>query len=321
MPYTAKANNAGPPVCDQTAEFLFKACKTDLDEEFSVAAANCVNESATAKQKQTCIDAATAARNEGRDECGGQKEARLDLCDLIGQERYAPDFDPANFDPDFSSPNTYFPLNVHDVWVYEAADEMVTVEVLDQTKLIEGVTCRVVNDVVTSAGKLDEDTDDWFAQTWDGTIWYCGEKSAQFESFDGDDPALPELVGVNGSFKAGRDNAQPGTLIEGNPQVGDAFRQEVLYGEAEDAAGVLSINYSFGKHPELDQLVPKNLAKALCHKDCLVTREFSPLNPGASELKYYSPGIGLFLEVAAANAEVLKLVACKVNSVVCVLPP
>lgn len=49
--------------------------------------------------------------------------------------------------------------------------------VLSKTKLIEGVTCIVVNDKVSENGFLVEDTDDWFAQARDGDVY--GETSSR----------------------------------------------------------------------------------------------------------------------------------------------
>jgi hypothetical protein len=36
---------------------------------------------------------------------------------------------------------------------------------------------------------------------------------------------------------------------------------------------------------------------ATCTKTCLVTHDFSALEPGVTESKYYAPGIGLILEL------------------------
>ena len=83
------------------------------------------------------------------------------------------------------------------------ANEFTTVQVLNSTKLIAGVTCIVVRDQVFEDGDLVEDTDDWFAQAKDGNVWYCGEEAKDFESFKGDEPRKPELVSIDGSFKAG----------------------------------------------------------------------------------------------------------------------
>ena len=157
------------------------------------------------------------------------------------------------------------------------------VTVTDKTKLIEGVTCRVVNDLVMEDGEPIEDTDDWYAQDLEGNVWYCGEIARNFETFEGDDPEEAELVDVEGSWKAGRDGAKPGILFRANPQVGDVYRQEMALGDAEDAAEVV------------DLAGTAESPVAACAGDCLVTREFTPIEPDSEELKYYAPGIGMIL--------------------------
>jgi hypothetical protein len=177
-------------------------------------------------------------------------------------------------------------------WVLEGGDEVITDTVTDETKLIEGVTCRVVRDVVEEDGVLIELTDDWYAQDLAGNVWYCGELARNFESFEGDAPEDPELVDIEGSFKVGRDGAKPGILMLANPQVGVAYRQEVALGDAEDVAEVTSITGT--------EAVPA----ASCDGDCVVTRDFTPLEPGGDEMKYYAPGVGLILEVDAEGNRV-----------------
>jgi hypothetical protein len=57
--------------------------------------------------------------------------------------------------------------------------------------------------------------------------------------------------------------------------------------------------------------VPPELAELFCDGDCLVTREFNLIEPGAEAFKYYAPGVGLFLEVE--GRDVVELVACNVD--------
>jgi hypothetical protein len=96
--------------------------------------------------------------------------------------------------------------------------------------------------------------------------------------------------------------------------VGATYRQEWAPGDAEDMATVLSTTYGWGNDPDLDHLVPQELAEDLCNDDCLVTREFTPISPGGSERKYYAPGIGLFLEVNLEDGEIVELTGCNFDS-------
>ncbi len=283
--------------CTRTAHSAHKACRAEVKDDFWIAMGNCINIS-DAEERQECEADAYEERKEGYESCKEQFEARLEVCDLIGEERYDPDFDPANFvHPDeigdTIEPNPYFPLVPGAQWVYEGGGERITDTVTDETKLIEGVTCRVVRDVVEEIeengkrdGVLIELTDDWYAQDIWGNVWYCGEIAQEFETFEGDDPEEPELVDIEGSWKTGRDGAKPGILMLADPQVGDAYREEVSLGDAEDVAEVISISGTTE--------VPA--PSASCENECLVTLNFTAIEPDVIEIKYYKPGVGLILE-------------------------
>ena len=272
---TAPAGGDGH-FCSVTASAQFDACGKEVKDDFLVAKAKCINVSDTAKRNE-CFVEAKAQRREGRQLCGKQRAARKDLCAALGEDRYDPDFDPADFDSDFTNltqPNPYRPLGIGNQWQYAGGDETVVIDVLDKTKLIDGVTCIVVQDAVEKDGELIEDTFDWFAQAKNGDVYYCGEEVKDFESFEGDDPREPELVSTDGSFKVGRDGDKAGILFLGTPTVGTVYRQEFSAGNAEDAARVLSTTYRF------NQFVPQALAERFCLAgNCVVTSEFSPMSP------------------------------------------
>jgi len=293
-----------------------KACANEVMDDYWIALANCTNVS-NADERTLCQEEARDEWQEARVECAEQLDARLELCEALGEQRYDPDFEPDDFETDFTNLNPYFPLAPGNRWVYEAEDEMIVVEVLDKTKWIEGVTCIVVNDLVSEAGGGGgapiEDTDDWYGQAENGDVYYCGEISRDYETFDGDDPEEPELVEIEGSWKTGRERAKPGILMFASPAVGTVYRQEMSLGNAEDAAEVLSNGYGYGSDPDLDQLVPEDLAELLCDDDCVVTRDFTPIEPDTEERKYYAPGIGLFLEVNLEEGTTTRLVDCNLG--------
>lgn len=91
-------------------------------------------------------------------------------------------------------------------------------------------------------------------------------------------------------------------------------------GNAEDVTEILTTTYSFGKFPQLDQLVPRRLAQLLCSGDCVVTKNYSLLEPGIFARKYYAPGIGVFLEVEPDTRTVVQLVKCNFDSRCAMLP-
>jgi hypothetical protein len=278
-------------------------------------------------ERVDCFREARASRAESRQFCREQREWRREACKSLGEDRYDPDFDPVSFETDFTNlqhPNAYFPLAVGNQWEFKGGNELNTIEVLNETKLIAGVTCVVVNDQVFQDGDLVEDTDDWFAQAVDENVWYCGEEVKDFESFDGDNPRLPELVSIDGSFKADTDGAKPGIIFRASPVVGEAYLEEFSLGNAEDVTEILSTTYSFGNEPELDAFVPQALAELLCADDCVVTKNYSLLEPGIVARKYYAPNVGFFLEIDPDSGGITQLVSCSltpVNPVCSLLPP
>ena len=193
--------------------------------------------------------------------------------------RYAPRLDPAGFSATITNP--YLPLRPGNRWVYEGRTEdgfeRKVVEVTDETRPVMGVTCVVVKDTVTLDGQVSEDTVDWFAQDRAGTVWNFGEATRKRAAGGSFSPA--------GSWEAGVKGAQPGVAMAADPRPGSPYRQEYLPGEAEDMARVLAVHEAlrvpFGSYVQV-----------------VVTRDWSPLEPGVAEHKHYAPGIGLIREEA-----------------------
>jgi len=224
-----------------------------------------------------------------------QYHARMDLSEVLDEWRYDPEIDPDNFLTPAeiaANPNPWCPLVPGTTLRYEAetedGKETITVTVTEDTREILGVTCIVVRDVVRLEGELIEDTHDWYAQDRDGNVWYFGEIAVNYE--DG------EISDVEGSWESGEDGAKPGILIKANPEAGDAHRQEMLLGEAEDAAEVVA----------LDQTVT---VPAGTFNGCVQAGEFTPIEPDAYEYKYSAPGVGTVLEVDTESGERVELVA------------
>ena len=321
---TANPQRENRAYCSQTSAALFAACKHELQDDFQVARAVCIN-TLDPIEREACAEDSHEALAEGAQECAEVRDAREDVCDLVGQARYEPDFDPADYDDPRqpTNPNPYQPLAVGNHWVVSDGDEQVDIEVLDKVKLIEGVLCLVVSDIVSENGAPLEITDDWFAQRKDGGVAYCGEQTAEYETFPGDDPQEAELTSTDGAFKHGRDGSKAGLLFMGTPRVGDSYRQEWSPSNAEDTATVLSTSYGYGQNAALDAAVPQALAQLLCSaNDCVVTAEFSALSPGGLEHKYYARGIGFFLATNPnrPGSSVEQLVGCNFDARCASLP-
>ncbi len=310
------SSSAGPPVCSRTALLQYAACLHEIRDDAFVGKAICLQESER-RERRECVREARAERSEATTLCRSQWRARLDVCDLVGEGRYDPEFEPEDFITNFDNPsrqNPYFPIATGFFWEFETEDESNRVVVTEKTKLIDDVTCVVVNDLVTKEDG-GEDTDDWFALHRDGSLYYCGEAVEDFEFFEGDQPMEAELIAIDGSFKADRDGDAPGILVPADPRPGMTYRQEWSASNAEDLATVITTTYRYGENPELDEFMDPALAEHLCSAgDCLVTRDFTPLEPDGFEYKFYAKHLGPFFEIKPEDGETNRLVACNVDA-------
>jgi hypothetical protein len=190
--------------------------------------------------------------------------------------------DPAKFTTNIDNP--YWPMKPGSRWVYAENDstgkkEKAVVTVTNKTKKIaNGVTARVIQDVVSENGVPVEITDDWYAQDDKGNIWYLGESVRNYEK--------GKLVDRAGSFEAGVDGAQPGIAMPANPVPGLSYRQEYYKGQAEDKGAVITVGR------EQVQVPFGHFAK-----DVLMTRDLVPTEPKVQELKFYAPGVGPLLSL------------------------
>ena len=194
------------------------------------------------------------------------------------------ELDPAEFTADIDHP--YWPMTPGTQWEYRELDgsggelRVVVTATIETREIANGVVARVVRDTVYRGDEIVEDTFDWYAQHEDGTVWYLGEDTAEFE--DG------EIASTEGSFEAGVDGAQPGVLLPGDPQPGQSYRQEYLEGEAEDVGEVLRV----GERAE---------APFGAFEDVLVTRDTNALEPDVVEYKFYARDVGPLLALDVAG--------------------
>jgi hypothetical protein len=124
-------------------------------------------------------------------------------------------------------------------------------------------------------GESAEDTRDWYVQDGEGNVWYLGEEVKNIEN--------GRLSDTEGSWEAGVDGALPGIVMWADPQPGEPYRQEYYPGEAEDMAQVLEGGLQLS-------------TEAGSFSGALLTKEWTPLEPGVTEQKYYAPGVGLIRE-------------------------
>jgi len=151
--------------------------------------------------------------------------------------------------------------------------DTLTITVLDETKVVDGVKTRVVEERETKHGRLDEVSRNYFAfDKATGDIYYFGE---DVDTYD----AKGNIAGHEGSWLSGVNGARFGLMMPGKPIVGDRYYQEMAPSLAMDRAEVVAL----GK---------KVKVPAGTFKNCLKTKESSDLEAGVED-KLYAPGVGL----------------------------
>jgi hypothetical protein len=177
--------------------------------------------------------------------------------------------------------NKWFPLRPGMQYIYEGVTiedgeripHRLVLTVTDFTKEIGGVRNVVMWDRDFAAGVLEEAELAFFAQDDDGKLWHFGEYPEVYEN--GKRVEAPSWIhGIQG--------AAAGITVKPDAKLGDSsFAQG--WGPAvawSDRARV----YRSGQ---------KTCVKAGCYNNVLIMDEFSFDEPGAHQLKYYAPGVGL----------------------------
>ena len=181
-----------------------------------------------------------------------------------------------HFVPEITNPYLNFAIGrtFHYRSETEAGTEINTVLITGDKKMIEGVSTTVVHDQVRLNGDLTEDTFDWIAQDDEGNVWYFGEDTKEYEN--------GQVVTTAGSWEAGV-NGEPGILMLAEPEVGQRYKQEDSPDNAEDMAKIVSlcapVEVEYGDF------------------DCaLLTAEWSLVESGPRDAKYYVRDVGMVLE-------------------------
>jgi hypothetical protein len=149
---------------------------------------------------------------------------------------------------------------------------------LNETKIINGVETRVVEEKETEGGNLVEVSRNYFAICGPtNNAIYFGEDVDMYE--DG------KLIDHEGAWLSGENGSKAGVIMPGKVEVGLKYYQEIAPGIAEDRAEIVSVNDTLetpaGKFNQV-----------------LKTEETNPLKPGEKEFKFYAPGIGLIQDEA-----------------------
>jgi hypothetical protein len=194
----------------------------------------------------------------------GSKKLDLDVCD------------PSAGGFSTVSTNPWFPMGVGQQWTYEGEEDGVPVSllitVLDETRLIAGVTTRVIEEREWEDDELLEVSWNYYAAAGDGTICYFGEDVDIYEE---------EEIVHEGAWCADESPNAPGIIMPADPRPGMKFAMESAPGIAEDEGkivGIGPVTVPFGRFDET-----------------LRVREFNPLD-GGKGFKVFGAGVGLLVD-------------------------
>jgi len=196
-------------------------------------------------------------------------------------------FDPGNFHHPTRIDNRYLPLVPGTQRVYEGeasgGAHQVVFTVTDLTKVVDGITARVVYDVDIQDGVVAETELAFFAQDDQGNVWNVGEYPEEFEN--------GVFSGAPSVWLGGRQGAEPGIHMLAQP------------------AQHVGVEYLQGLAPTIDFLDCASVASvggtvdvpAGHFTDVLTTHETSPLeSTTAIQTKAHAPNVGI-VQIGALN--------------------
>ena len=181
------------------------------------------------------------------------------------------DVDPADFSS--TGRNPYFILEPGYKLVLANGKEILAITVLKETKMIDNVETRVVEERESNNEQLVEVSRNYFAiSKRDNSVYYFGEDVDIYKN--------GKVVSHEGSWLAGKNGARFGMMMPGTPTVSAKYYQEICPEIAMDRAEIVSLNEK--------RITPRgNFEKVL------KVAETSPLEPKTVEFKYYAAGVGL----------------------------
>lgn len=198
------------------------------------------------------------------------------------------DFGVANCKLSTQGRNDYFVLEPGHQLVLAGGSVKLQITVLDQTKLINGVTTRIVEEREWDKGQLQEVSRNYYAiceQSKD--VLHFGEDVEVYK--DG------KLVNTQGTWLVDGQKNRPGLVIPGKPQAGMKYYQEIAPGVTLNRGEVLS----------LDQTCK---TAAGTFTKCMKIEGTSGMDAKKREHKFYAPQVGL---VRDENLRLVKVVTAK----------
>ena len=172
----------------------------------------------------------------------------------------------------------------------------VSITITDLTKVIDGISTRVVWERDVNEGVLRETEIAFFAQDDAGNVWNLGEYPEEYES--------RRFQGAPSTWISGHDGAAGGIHVHGDPRMGTPAYQ---------AGHAPSID--FLDHAQVSATGAATCAPAGCYEGVLVVDEWDPLAQpdDGHQLKHYAPGVGPVRVDPVGGIEQETLVLVEVN--------
>ena len=182
--------------------------------------------------------------------------------------------------------NPYFILEPGHTLVLEGDKAQLVITVLNDTKMVDGVETRVVEERETKNGQLVEVARNYFAiSKRTNDVFYFGEDVDMYK--DG------KVVNNDGTWHSGVNGAKFGLMMPGKPTLNMRYYQEVAPKIAMDRAKIVSVK-------------ERVKTRAGRFTKCLKMEETSPLEPSVTEYKYYCRGIGMVSDGELKLVKVVK---------------
>jgi hypothetical protein len=148
-----------------------------------------------------------------------------------------------------------------------------TITVLPETKTVDGVETRVVEERETNAGQLVEVSRNYFAiSRRTNSVFYFGEDVDIYKN--------GTVASHEGGWLAGVSAARFGLMMPGLPLLSARYYQELAPKVAMDRARITAVSGTL-------------TTAAGTFSSVLEIEETTPLEPGHREFKRYAPGVGL----------------------------
>ncbi len=169
--------------------------------------------------------------------------------------------------------NPWFVLEPGYQLVLEGGNVQLTITALNETRVIDGVETRIVEERETKGGQIVEVSRNFFAiSKRTNGVFYFGEEVDIYRN--------GKLVNHEGAWLSGEKGAKFGLMMPGIALLGARHYQEIAPGEALDRGEIVCVSEAFQ-------------TPAGEFTNCLKVEETTPLEPDEKEYKRYARGIGL----------------------------